>query len=219
MNINAGSMNGQHAFNQRQTDEQLLASLVGPCVAKNLLASSQGALEPIFAQSRKYAYSPIHLGVACEQIPYDSAPAVTLAAAWELVTRTLAEKIADCDCLIDPSLLVNYCRTHLFAAEREVFICLFLDNTHRLIATMELLGTLSQVSVAPREVVKACLIHNAAKLVVCHNHPSGRCRPSRADMALTKAVKEACAVVDIDLCDHVIVTNTASFSFAQQGII
>lgn len=102
----------------------------------------------------------------------------------------------------------------------EVFACLFLDNRHRLIAFEELFkGTLTETSVYPREVIKRGLAHNAAKIILAHNHPSGDPTPSPADHEVTHLLKKALALVDIQLIDHLIVGNQTCFSLAEIGQI
>ena len=93
-----------------------------------------------------------------------------------------------------PQAVRDYIRLRLANLEHEVFLVLFLDAQHRLIACEEMFrGTLSQTSVYPREVVKAALKHNAAAVIFSHNHPSGVAEPSRADELLTAALKQALA--------------------------
>ena len=97
---------------------------------------------------------------------------------------------------------------------------LFLDSQHRLLALEELFrGTLTQTSVYPREVVVQALAHNAASVVLTHNHPSGATRPSRADEALTQTLKNALALVDVRVLDHVIVGGNKATSMAELGLL
>jgi len=91
---------------------------------------------------------------------------------------------------------------------------------HRVIAAEELFrGTLTQTSVYPREVVKCALKHNAAAVIFAHNHPSGVAEPSHADEILTRSLKSALALVDIQVLDHFIVAGTRTMSFAERGLI
>ena len=114
----------------------------------------------------------------------------------------------------------NFLRLKLAAKEHEVFACMFLDNRHQLIRYEEMFrGTIDGASVYPREVVKRALQLNAAALIVAHNHPSGVTEPSQADEAITHRIKDACALVDIRLLDHVIVGITESTSLAERGVI
>ena len=81
-------------------------------------------------------------------------------------------------------------------------------------------GTLTQTSVYPREVVKRSLQESAAAAVVLHhNHPSGRCEPSRADEALTQTLKAALALVDVRVLDHIITSDMGALSMAEKGLL
>jgi DNA repair protein RadC len=108
----------------------------------------------------------------------------------------------------------------LGALEHEVFCCLFLDKRHHLIRFEELFrGTIDGASVHPREVVKLALQRNAAAVIVAHNHPSGIAEPSRADELITQRLKEALALLDIRLLDHVIVGDRVTVSLAERGLL
>jgi DNA repair protein RadC len=101
-----------------------------------------------------------------------------------------------------------------------VFVCLWLDAQHRVIAFQEpFRGTLTQTSVYPREIVKAALAANAAAVIFAHNHPSGAAQPSQADELLTRNLKEALALVDVKVLDHFIVAGAHSLSFAERGLL
>ena len=122
--------------------------------------------------------------------------------------------------LSNPQAVRDYLRLRLADLEHEVFIVLFLDAQHRLIAAEEMFrGTLSQTSVYPREVVKATLAQNAAAVMFAHNHPSGVAEPSRADELLTQSLKQALALVDVRVLDHFVVAGTRTVSFAERGLI
>ena len=108
----------------------------------------------------------------------------------------------------------------LAALEHEVFVGLFLDSQHRLIADRELFrGTLAQTSVYPREVVKSALALNAAAVIFAHNHPSGVAEPSRADELLTQSLKAALQLVDVRTLDHFVVAGAHVVSFAERGLL
>lgn len=119
-----------------------------------------------------------------------------------------------------PTTVKTYLRTKLAGFEHEVFAVLFLDTHHRLIDYMEMFrGTIDGASVHPREVVKEALRCNAAALILSHNHPSGNPEPSAADRALTTRLKEALALVDVRVLDHVIVAGDTTTSFAERGLL
>jgi DNA repair protein RadC len=97
---------------------------------------------------------------------------------------------------------------------------LYLDAQNRLLTAEELFrGTLTQTSVYPREVVKHALKHNAAALILAHNHPSGVAEPSRADELLTASLKQSLALVDVRVLDHLIVAGNVTVSFAERGLV
>ncbi|MEZ8076857.1 DNA repair protein RadC, partial [Vibrio sp. FF112] len=107
----------------------------------------------------------------------------------------------------------------LKAYEREVFAVMFLDNQHHLISFEELFfGTIDSASVYPREVVKAALKTNAAAVIFAHNHPSGDATPSQADKRITQRLKDALALVDIRVLDHIVIGDSA-VSFAERGLL
>ena len=113
----------------------------------------------------------------------------------------------------------QYLKLKLKNKEYELFTVLFMDNRHRVICFEEMFrGTINCASVYPREVVKAALKHNAAAVVLAHNHPSGVAEPSRADEQITKRLKEALALVDVRVLDHFVVGDEV-VSFAERGLL
>lgn len=162
---------------------------------------------------------------SAEPAPYRVDP-ITLPTEDEIVEQALAildRRIREDRPVFDaPSRVRDYCRLHFApasAAGREEFVVLLLDGVHRLIDVQTLaIGTLSQCSVYPREVVKAALEANAAAVVLAHNHPSGMAEPSRADEYLTQTLKSALQLVDVRVLDHFIVGRTV-VSFAERGLL
>lgn len=143
-----------------------------------------------------------------------------LVAVLELARRALAEQLRERAALDTPDAVKHYLQLQLGAKKHEIFAVLFLDSQHRLLALEELFrGTLSQTSVYPREVVLRALHHHAAAVVLAHNHPSGTVEPSRADEALTQALKAALALVDVRVLDHVIVGTGQALSMAERGLL
>ena len=143
-----------------------------------------------------------------------------LVAVLELARRALAQQLREREVFGTPGAVKHYLQLHLAARAHEVFAVLFLDSQNRLLAMEELFrGTLTQTSVYPREVVLRALQHQAAAVVLAHNHPSGSVQPSRADEALTQTLKAALALVDVRVLDHVIVAPGAALSMAEQGLV
>jgi DNA repair protein RadC len=143
-----------------------------------------------------------------------------LQAAVEISRRQLTESLRTGPSLTTPRATCEFLSAKLRDLEHEVFCCLYLDKRHRLIKYEELFrGTIDGASVHPREIVKLALQRNSAAVIVAHNHPSGIAEPSQADELITQRVKEALALVDIRLLDHIIVGDGASVSFAERGLL
>lgn len=141
-------------------------------------------------------------------------------AVLELARRVLGEEMAARDALGSPAAVRDYLRLKLGGEKQEIFLGLFLDAQNRVIAAEELArGTLTQTSVYPREVVRRALHHNAAGLIVAHNHPSGVAEPSQADELLTRSLKESLALLEVRLLDHFVVAGNKLISFAERGRI
>lgn len=148
------------------------------------------------------------------------AKACQIMAISELSRRALEEDLRCGDTLDQPGRVKQYCTARLAHLEIEHCMALYLDTRFRLIACEEVSrGTLSQASVYPREVVKAALRHHAAALILAHNHPSGSTQASQADLALTRHLQKALALVDVRLIDHLIVTRNTAVSLAEQGAL
>jgi DNA repair protein RadC len=143
-----------------------------------------------------------------------------LVAVLELARRALAQQLREREVFDSPDAVKHYLQLHLAARGHEVFAVLFLDSQNRLLALEELFrGTLTQTSVYPREVVLRALHHQAAAVVLAHNHPSGSVQPSRADEALTQTLKATLALVDVRVLDHVIVAPGQALSMAEKGLV
>src|SRR5688572_29278590 len=200
------------------SDTELLAVLIGSGMrgasavelARNLLIEFR-TLRDLLNADRKQLMKQPGLGPArfC-----------TLQAALELARRHYSEALSMTPAPRGPEAT----RAFLFAQLRdrpyEVFCCLHLDNRHRLIAFEELFrGTIDGASVHPREVIRQCMTHNSAAVILAHNHPSGVPEPSQADELITQRLKDALALVDVRVLDHVIVGDGRCLSFAEQGLL
>jgi DNA repair protein RadC len=149
-----------------------------------------------------------------------AAKAAQLLAALELARRALGEQLAVRSALSSPRAVGDYLRLTLAGRDHEVFVAILLDAQHRVIACEELFrGTLTQTSVYPREVVKCALRYNAAAVILAHNHPSGVAEPSQADEMLTRSLRSALALVDIQVLDHFVVVADRTMSFAERGLL
>jgi DNA repair protein RadC len=143
-----------------------------------------------------------------------------LLAVFELARRALGQRLKEREAFQTPNAVKQYLQLQLAHKNHEVFAVLFLDSQNRMLAMEELFrGTLSQTSVYPREVVMRALHHQAAAVVLSHNHPSGSVQPSRADEHLTQTLKASLALVDVRVLDHIIVGQGQALSMAESGLM
>ena len=144
-----------------------------------------------------------------------------LQAVMELARRALAERLAEGILLDSATTVRNWLQLRMAHLPHETFCILLLDARHRLIEAVDLFrGTLTQTSVYPREVVKLVLRHNAAAVVLAHNHPSGAHEPSRSDEFITRDLCNALALIDVKVLDHFVVpAHGEPLSFAERGLL
>ena len=156
----------------------------------------------------------------CACIGLGEAKYVQLQATLEMMRRHLAETLQRHDVLTNPDDTRRYLLSRMRDYHYEVFACLFLDNRNRVISCDEMFfGTINGASVHPREVVKRALKHNAAAVILSHNHPSGVAEPSQADKNLTRQLSEALALVDVRVLDHLVIGDGEVVSFAEKGFL
>lgn len=199
------------------SDAELLAVLLGrgsrcrhSLEEAHTLLENHGGLPGLLAAS----------SVAATAATRRSNAQLTLQAALELARRHYAEPLRAGVSLQSPSETRRFLIAHLRDRPFEVFCCLYLDTRHRLIEFEELFrGTLDGAAVHPREVLRHALDHNAAALILAHNHPSGVAEPSRADEVITLRLRDALSLVDIRVLDHVIVAGAETISLAERGLL
>ncbi len=156
--------------------------------------------------------------VFCEAPGLGIAKFTQLQATTEMARRHLAEILKRGEALTSAGDTRRYLSTRLRDYPYEVFACLFLDTRHRVIEFEELFrGTIDGASVHPREVLRRALAHNAAAVILAHNHPSGIAEPSRADRHITERLTDALALVDVRVLDHLVVGDGEVVSFAERG--
>ena len=150
--------------------------------------------------------------LAAEQATFCKAPGLgpakyaQLRAVLEMGQRHLSERLTRGQALTSARQSAQYLQSRLRDHPYEVFAALFLDSQHRVLAFEELFrGTIDGASVHPREVVRHALRHNAAALILSHNHPSGTAEPSQADRQITIRLRDALALIDVRVLDHLIV--------------
>jgi DNA repair protein RadC len=200
------------------TDAELLAIFLRTGIpgksavdlARDLLVEL-GGIKGLFSADQKYFFAVKCLG---------KAKYAQLQAVLAMSRRYLEEELEDRDLMTSPAATRAYFKTRLHHHAREVFACLFLDNRHRVIKCEELFhGTIDGASVHPREVVRRAIDLNAAAVIFAHNHPSGVTEPSQADLRITQRLKDALALVDVRVLDHLIIGEGEAASLAEQGLL
>ncbi|MGR5503348.1 RadC family protein [Vibrio sp. DNB22_10_4] len=205
---------GSHAL----SDAELLAIFLRTGIkGKNViqladdLLTEFGSLRALFSATNDEFCRHKGLGVA---------KYVQLQAVLEMSQRYLSETLQRGDSLNSSEHTKHYLMSILRDRQREAFYILFLDNQNRVIADEVMFeGTIDAASVYPREVVKRALEHNAAALILAHNHPSGIAEPSQADRRITRRLSDALGLVDIRVLDHFVVGDGEVVSFAERGWI
>ena len=143
-----------------------------------------------------------------------------LRAVLEMSRRYLYGEIQGRDVISSPEATRDYLKLRLGTYPHEVFAALFLDNRHRVIDYRELFtGTIDGASVHPREVVRVALELNAAAIIFAHNHPSGVAEPSQSDLRITQRLKDALALIDVRVLDHLIIGEGEGTSLAERGLL
>ena len=133
---------------------------------------------------------------------------------WQSLKGTDPPAISDFDAMVD------YCRSAMAYQMVEEFRIIFLNSKLYVIGEeIQQRGTVDQVAIHPREVIKSAMMHGASAMILVHNHPSGIVTPSKADMEITKRIKEAAEAVSIRLFDHLIISKSSVYSFHNQGFV
>ena len=175
------------------------------------LLSELGGLKKLLNTDHHYFYQKPGVG---------KSKLAMLKAALELGRRSQEEDLAIGEKLNNSQATKHFLASRLKDYPHEVFACLFLDSQNRVLGFEELFhGTLTETSIYPREVIKRCLAHNAAKIIFAHNHPSGNPEPSQSDREMTQQLKSALALIEIHLIDHVVVGQKENTSFAELGLL
>lgn len=179
-------------------------------LARHLLAAF-GGLRPLLTSNQRDF---------CQHLGLGAAKYAQLQAVLEMARRHLEADLKRGEGLTSPEAAGRYLQMQLRDLPHEVFALLLLDNQHRVLHFETLFrGTLDGASVYPREVVKLVLAHNAAAVILAHNHPSGIAEPSGADEQITRRLKEALALVDVRILDHFIIGDGEPVSFAARGLL
>lgn len=155
----------------------------------------------------------------CEVEGIGLAKYVELKAILEILNRYLHEKLQRGEVLEDPEAVRYYLSSKLRDRKSEVFAVIFLDNRHRIITYEEMFyGTINSASVHSREVVRKVIKHNAAAVILAHNHPSGIAEPSQSDERITQRLCDSLALIDVRVLDHFVIGDRI-VSFAERGLL
>ena len=200
------------------SDAELLAVLLGSGVAgRNVLDLARGLLVR-FGGLRQFLEAERE--AVLREPGIGTVKYAQLQALLEIGRRYLDENLERAAALEGPAAVRRYLKAMLRHEISEVFGCLFLDTKHRPLA-FEILfrGTIDRASVYPREVVRRALLHNAAAMILCHNHPSGNNEPSQDDVHLTLSLKRGLALIDVRVLDHIIIGDGEPLSIVVHGWI
>jgi len=148
------------------------------------------------------------------------AKAITIASALEIGRRRQSLSIISKPSVGSSNEIARFLQHKLKDHQREVFAVIFLNQANKvnhfeIISEGGITGTVAD----PRVILKKALEENAVSIVLCHNHPSGSLKPSKADELLTKKIKEAALYFDIRVIDHIIVSELGYYSFADEGLL
>ncbi len=164
----------------------------------------------------------VALKFLAEEMGYSIPDSVSLQFALirEAISRTLYHEVKSKEVLSRSSALTDYLIARMSNKDTEHFRILYLNTKNHLIAEEVCdLGTIDQVHVYPREIVKQAIFHSASSIILAHNHPSGIATPSKADIVITKKIVDSCNILDISVHDHVIVAGNEIFSFRANGLL
>lgn len=148
------------------------------------------------------------------------AKAAILMAAMEIGKRRMGTEVMTTDVIKDSKMVATFLRTKLMDLPHEVFAVIFLNRANRIkhfeiISSGGMTGTVAD----PRIILKKALEEEAVSIILSHNHPSGNLKPSKADQELTEKIKHAAKYFDINVLDHIIVSNEGYYSFADEGVM
>ena len=201
------------------TDAELLALLLRTGIkGKSVLALSQELLERFNGFAGLIHASATELK-ACKGMG-GTAKRAQLVAVLEIARRALTQQLSETTVMNSPQAVKQYLQLELAQLKHEVFAVLFLDAHNRLLSYQPMFrGSLSQTMVYPREVAKTALALGADGVVLAHNHPGGTVKPSQADLHLSRTLREALALVDVAMREHIIVAQGQYLSMAEEGLL
>lgn len=198
---------------------EVLAILLGSGSRNRSALALAQAIMSKFEQNL-YALSACTVGDLMAFPGIGKAKAVTVLAALELGRRVHAAPKSKKQIVSDSQAAYTALRTRFGKLAHEEFWILYLNNANAILSVNQLSkGGITGTVVDIRLILKKALEQGAVGLIVAHNHPSGQLKPSRSDMALTQKLAKAAGVLDIKLLDHLIITESSYFSFADEKLI
>lgn len=206
---------GKHSL----TDAELLAILIG---SGNSEETAVELSRRILAQSGNslIALGKMNASELMEFKGIGEAKAITIVAAMELSRRRKDTQEAELEKISSSNDIVSIFQSMLGDLQHEEFWVVYLNRGNKILAKKQLSsGGMSGTVVDPRMIFKSALDQKAQALILCHNHPSGTAKPSEADIRLTKNMVEAGKVLEISVLDHIIITQKAFYSFADEGMM
>lgn len=201
------------------SDAELIAILIGSGsrnesaveLSKKILASVGNNLNEL---------GKLNLSQLCNFKGIGEAKAVTIIAAMELARRRRSEEVIELTKITSSKIIFEIMQPIIGELPHEEFWVLYLNNANKVIAKNQLSkGGMTGTVVDVRIIFKSALESGAVGILLCHNHPSGNLKPSEADIEITKKVKTAGKSLDINVLDHLIITQNGYYSFADEGIL
>jgi len=180
-------------------------------LAKRLLSSSNNSLNELSEKTLRELSENKGIG---------QAKAMALLTAFEVGRRVRAEKVEQKPQIQSSMDVVNFMQNKIAYLNHEEFWVLYLNNANLILKTAQISkGGITSTEVDTRIVMQEAVVQKATQLILCHNHPSGSVRPSRADINLTEKISKAAKIMDIALVDHIIIHREKYYSFAEEGRI
>lgn len=178
-------------------------------LAKKLLATSGNSLNALSDMSLRELSRIKGIG---------QAKAIALLTAFELGKRIRAEKVEESLQILNSRDVVNLMQDKIAHLDHEEFWAIYLNQANRILHTCNISrGGISSTGVDTRIIMQEAVLNKATQIILCHNHPSGSVRPSRADIQLTEKLHHAAELMDLILVDHIIIHKERYYSFVEEG--
>ena len=180
-------------------------------LAKRLLSSSENSLNILSGKTLRELSEIRGIG---------QAKAISLLTAFEIGRRIRSEKVELKPHIQNSMDVVNLMQSKIAYLNHEEFWVIYLNNASLILKTVQISkGGITCTEVDTRIVMQEAVILKATQIILCHNHPSGSVKPSRADVNLTEKLRQAAQIMDIVLVDHIIIHRERYYSFTEEGIL